>query len=126
MQAHSTLRQTLSDSLWNRDLDRQNRYIAAEEAAKEKARAFALSVHAVSARYAFAPAHDLFRFTAQGACTQAAMTLTEDGDGLTVVCKVDDAGETVWFLTDVSRLHFASAVYIAAVQARLESNRGAN
>ncbi len=122
MQAKNTLKATLQERLWEQDLDRRNRYIAAEE----KARVLALGVHAVSARYAFAPAHDLFRFTAQGACTQAAMTLTEDGDGLTVVCKVDDAGETVWFLTDVSRLHFASAVYIAAVQARLESNRGAN
>lgn len=118
----NTLKATLQDRLWEQDLDRQNRYIAAQE----KARVLALGVHAVSVRYAFAPAHDLFRFTAAGVCTQAAMTLTEDGDGLTVVCKVDDAGETVWFLTDVSRLHFASAVYIAAVQARLESNRGAN
>ncbi len=126
MQAHSTLRQTLSDSLWNRDLDRQNRYIAAEEAAKEKARAFALSVHAVSARYAFAPAHDLFRFTAQGVCTQAAMTLTEEGSRLTVICKVDDAGDTLWLLTDASRLRFAPAVYIQAVKDRLDANRRAN
>ena len=122
----STLRQALSDSLWSQNLDRQNRYIAAEEAAKEKARAFALAVHAVSARYAFAPAHDLFRFTAQGVCTQAAMTLTEGGDTLTVVAKIEEGGETAWFLTDASRLHFDAAVYIAAVQTRLDANRRAN
>ena len=118
----NTLKATLQETLWNRDLDRQNSYIAAEE----KARAFALAVHVVSGRYAFAPAHDLFRFTAQGVCTQAAMTLTEEGSSLTVICKVDDAGDALWLITDASRLHFAAAVYIAAVKARLENNRRAD
>jgi len=126
MHANSTLKSALQDRLWQQDQARQSSYLAAEESAKEKARAFALSVHAVTARYVFAPAHDLFRFTAQGVCTQAAMTLTEDGSRLTVIAKIEDDGETCWFLTDVSNRRFDAAVYIAAVQARLENNRRAN
>lgn len=120
---HSTLRTTLSDIQWNRAQSLETSYIAAQEAAREKARVLALSVEAVAARYAFAPAHDLFRFTAAGECIQAAMTLTEGTDTLTVIAKVDDDGEQVWFITDAARLHFAAAVYIQAVQARLESNK---
>lgn len=123
---NSTLKTILQDRIWEQAQNRDSSYIAAQEASRQAVRVFALSLEAVTARYAFAPAHDLFRFTAAGDCTQAAMTLTEGTDSLTVIAKVEEDATVTWFIQDASRLHFDAAVYVQAVKNRLEANRRAN
>lgn len=124
MNNSSTLRQALSDSLWSRDLDRQNRYIAAEE----KARAETDQVADVLDACAFACDDDNCLMTPDGAWVQCAMRVThrETGRAVSVVCKVDDTGAAFWFVLDMTRAYHEAGVLIAAVQQRIASNRRAN
>ena len=119
MNHSSTLSQALTDRLSDQAQAREGRYFRLQETARlhrEQAQ------HVLCTR-AFALCPKLCRLTAQGVCTQAAMTVSGAGESVTVIARVDECGDTNWLLTDMSRLTYPAPVYIAAVQARIEANR---
>ena len=114
----TALSQALTDRLHDQAQARQTRYAALET----DARSLRDQAAEVYASYTFTRAEDLCRCTPSGVCTQAAMTLTGKDEQVTVVCSLQDE-EPVWFITDMTGLHFPASVYIRAVQARIDANR---
>ena len=112
------LSQALTDRLHEQAQDRQTRYAALET----DARCLVGQAAEVYTVYTFTRADELCRCTPFGICTQAAMTLTSPAEQVTVVCALS-TDEPVWFITDMTGLHFPASVYIRATQARIEANR---
>ena len=117
----STLRQTLSDSLWEQAQTRETRYLTAQDAA----RSIAGQAAAIATAYDFCRDESNVFYTPQGVCVQCALKLTEKttGQSLSVVCRIDDQGDTFWFILDMTNAPYDAAAYVQAVQNRLEANR---
>ncbi len=120
---HSTLKATLLDRLHEQAQDRQTRYAFL----KTDARCLQDQAAEVYAAYTFTRADELCRCTPSGICTQAAMTLTGPSEQVTVVCSLQtdnlQTEEPIWFITDMTGLHFPASVYIRATQARIDANK---
>ena len=120
MPQYTSVSQALTDRLHEQAGDRATRYAFLET----NARCLRAQAAEVYTTYAFTRADELCRCTAEGVCTQAAMTLTSLDEQVTVVCSLQTE-EPVWFITDMTGLHFPASVYIRAVQARIDANRKA-
>jgi len=116
----------LDDLLWNRMQDRQNSWIAAQEAAKEKAaQAKAQKIADILSSYTFTLDEFNTLFNAQGACYQAAMSIVSKTDcnlRFLVVAKLQETGEE-WSCTCPPFHQEEGPIFIQAVQARIEQKR---
>ena len=120
MPQYTSVSQALTDRLHDQAQTRATRYAFLET----DARFLRDQAAEVYTAYTFSRAEDLCRCTAEGVCTQAAMTLTGQDEQVTVVCSVGE-DKPVWFITDMTGLQFPASVYIRATQARIEANRKA-
>ena len=116
----STLKAVLLDRLHEQAQDRETRWTLCQEAA----RIFSQQTAEVLTRYDFAQDTENCRILADGTPVQCAMLLTdkETGHSLSVVCKLVE-GDFFWYIADMTAAPYAAAVYIAAVQARIDANR---
>ena len=117
---HSTLKATLLDRLRDEASDRETRYIFLQE----QARCLHDQTAEVTTRYTFTRDTENCRCLPDGTPVQCAMRLTdkETGQSLSVVCKAD-GDDLFWFIQDISHAPYAAAVFIKAVQYRIEANR---
>lgn len=104
---------------WHKWQARETRFHAAQDAARARRE------QAAEILQSFTISRDdaNCRQDGYGVPSQMALRFSRGPVAFSVVCKIDDAGDFLWFVTDTSRVTPDAQTLILACQMRIEKNR---